>query len=296
MPNPKAWLDNTAEHVYDLHAPARQGGPDAFTKFTNVLRRSNPLLPLHITGPLDTLSTRLLQYWEGVPREKVEFWELKSELLAAFCSRLKNLSLFKPLVIDPNRAMLDGIEFYMRPASRRSSETPFPYARRGERLEATESLYFLTIILSTGEDEPLVPPMPEGPVPFIPYYNPPRYLTAPKRPNAASLAVAARFFRFDERPELAQRVFRFESTAESWAWGPNLERGIAPRQAGSEGSQWQAGVLLNDEAGYRRIAGVMENSCSPHGGVSYFVLKLIGAWKEYKAVSTIPTALALKTN
>ena len=176
MPNPKAWLDDATEDIFDSCASTRQSGADAFTSFTNVLRRSNPLLPPCITGPLESLSCRLLEYWEAVPREKVEFWDLKSQLLAAFCSHLNSLLIFQESNAPPPRAMLDGIQFYRRPASRRSGQPPFVSAKRGEHLEAAESLWFLTVILSTAEDKPLDPPMPEGPVRFIPYYDVPQYI------------------------------------------------------------------------------------------------------------------------
>ena len=249
MPNPKAWLEDLTELTFDSYSSSRHSVIEPFTGFTDVLRRSNPLLPLCITGPLNTLSTRILAYWKNVPREKVEFYDLKLELLAAFCSRVENLSIFMRSVIELNRAipkreMFDGTRFYMRPASRSSSDSPFPYAKRGERLEA-ETLYFITIILSTAEDKPSVPPAPEGAVRYIPYYDTPRYLTAPKRLNAASLAVAARFFRFDTRPEPNVRVFHFESTAEDWAWSLNLEGGsrlsklVPPKATSSKGSPFR---------------------------------------------------------
>jgi len=288
VPHHKAWLDDTTEIHLDSFTSDRQGGVDAFSNFTNVLRRSNPLLPLRITGPLHSLSTRLLAYWESVPRDKVEFYDLKLELLAAFCSRMENLSIFKSNTTDPNRLVIDGMRFYRRSGLRTSAESPIPNVKRGERLEAAESLYFITIILSTAEDEPPVPPMPEGPVRYIPYYDVPRYLTAPKRENAASLAVAAKFFRLDTRPEQHHRVFRFDSTVEAWAWGPNLEGGAYQQAGSSESSGSQTVVLSNDEAGYRRIARLMGNTCSIHGGVSYFVLKLIAVLQEHKNVSAIP--------
>ena len=177
MPNPKAWLDDTTEIAFDSCASGRHSGVDTFTSFTDVLRHSNPLLPLRLTGPLHSLSRRLAEYWESIPRETVTFYDLKLELLVAFCSRIQNLKIFKSEAIEPNRALVDGMRFYTRSGLRNSTDSPFPNARCSERFEAAESLYFITIILSTAEDELPVPPMPEGPVRFIPYYNMPNYLS-----------------------------------------------------------------------------------------------------------------------
>jgi hypothetical protein len=305
MSNPNAWLDDETERHFDSCASEREGGGDIFTNFTNVLRRSNPLLPPVITGPLKTLSTRLLAHWRSVPKDKVKFHELKSELLAAFCLHLENLAIFQASRFEPSRSILDGLQFYSSPPSRSSGDHPFPNVRRSERLEVAECLYLLTVILSTAEDEPLVYAMPEGAVRYIPYYDVPQYLTAPKRGNAASLASAAMFFRLDTRQELHQRVFRFESAAEALAWDPNLAQESV---AAPEGVSTQRNVTvqastsqsirqpLNDEAGYRRIAKVAGNACSIHGGVSYLVLKLMAVLKEYQTVGAFPTTALLKPN
>jgi hypothetical protein len=295
MPNHKAWLDGATEALFDSSAPERQHGDDPFTCFTDVLRRSNPLLPLRVTGPLCSLSDRLLTYWESVPQEKIQFYDIKSLLLAAFCTHMENLKIFKPGNVELARAPLEGIRFYMRPESRKSTDSPFSNARRGERLEAAESLYFITVILSTAEDEPEIAPMPEGSARYMPYYDVPKYLTAPKRENAASLAAATKFFRLDTRPELHQRVFCFESTVEGWAWGPNLEGGASQQTSSSESNDNQTGAWLNDEAGYRHIAKVTADVCSIHGAVAYFVLKLIAVLREHITVSAIPPYIGIGT-
>lgn len=298
MPNPREWLESATEHIVDSLAEARQDdGTDPFTAFTNVLRRANPLLPPIITGPLVDLSSRLHEYWVAIPPTKVEHWGLKSQLLDAFCTRLKGLSIFNPeLSISPNRAALLGFEFYRRPPSQAAHESPFPHARRGERLEAIEDLWFVTILLSTSEDKPVIGPMPEGALRFVPYYDIPMYLTAPKRTNAASLALAARHFRMDQRPEENLRAFSFESTVEGWTWGPDREVIREGPQGGSESNQEQIEPWVNDEDGYRRIAGVVGKSCSIHAGVSYLILKLMRVLDEHNAVGAIPIILGLKSN
>lgn len=295
MPNPKAWLNDETECHFDLCALERQGGGDDFTNFTDILRRSNPLLLPVITGPLKTLSMRVLAHWRAVPEAKVQFHELKSELLAAFCFRLEHLEIFRASRFEPSRSMLDGLQFYIRHPSRSPSDYPFPNARRTERLEVVECLYLLTVILSTGEDEPVVSALPEGDAQYILYYDAPQYLTAPKRGNAASLAAAAMFFRVDTRQELNLRAFCFESAAEALAWDPNLTQestavheGVAVSKSGKQ--------PLNDEAGYRRIVKVTANACSVHGGVSYLVLKLMAVWKEHQMASASPITVPLKPN
>src|SRR5271170_2929455 len=195
MWNPRAWLSAEAEAHVDSCIDTRQGGADRFTSFTAVLRRSNPLVPVIITGPLHTLSMRLLGFWSMVPRDAVKFHQLKSELLAGFCCQLLGLSLFDPRKVEVECSSLDGWSFYVRPASRNPQDSPFPYAKRDDRREAMEIIYFLTLILSTADASPSVAEMPEGSLAYLPYFPLPRYITAPKRRNAASLAMAARFFR-----------------------------------------------------------------------------------------------------
>jgi hypothetical protein len=69
-PNPKAWLNDETERCFDMCALGRQGGGDAFTDFTNVLRRSNPLLPPVITGPLHTFQRVCSHIGTPFPKRK----------------------------------------------------------------------------------------------------------------------------------------------------------------------------------------------------------------------------------
>jgi len=205
----------------------------------------------------------LLGFWSTVPRDAVKFHQLKSELLAGFCCQLLGLSLFDPRKVEVERSSLDGWSFYVRPASRNPQDSPFPYAKRDDRLEAMEIIYFLTLILSTADASPSVAEMPEGSLAYLPYFPPPRYITAPKRRNAASLAMAARFFRLDIRPKQYQ-VFDFNLAVEHWTWTPDDNPQTSDR----------------DETRYRRIAQLSANKSSRHSAVSYFVLKLLNAIKE----------------
>lgn len=263
---PRAWLSAEAEAHVDSCSNQRQGGNDLFTSFTAVLRRSNPLVPLIITGPLHTLSTRLLGYWSTVPRDVVQFHQLKSELLVGFCFQLRDLSLFKESRVEFDRSSLEGWRFYVRPPSRKPQDSPFPYAKRDDRLEAMEIIYFLTLILSTAQVSPLVGEMPEGALAYLPYFPSPQYITAPKRRNAASLAMATRFFRLDTRPKQYQ-VFDFQLTVKDWEWTPDNP---------------QASPSDRDETRFRRIAQLSANKSSRHSAVSYFVLKLLNAIKEVR--------------
>ena len=199
--NPKAWLSNEMECHFNLCTLERSSRSDDFTHFTNVLWRSNPLLPPVIMGPLHTLSTGLLAHWHAVLKAKVQFHELKSELLAAFCCHLEHLDFFQASQFEPSHSACDRLQFYLHHSSWSSGNHPFLNIRCTEHLEVAECLYLLTIILSTSEDEPVVSVMPEGAVQYIPYYDMPQYLTAPKRGNAALLA-AAMFFCLDTRQEL----------------------------------------------------------------------------------------------
>lgn len=295
MPNHKAWLDAKSEALLDSCVLQRQQGLNPFTRFTDVLRRSNPLLPSLITGLLNTLSTCMLRLWDTFPESNVQFHKQKRNLLDAFCCHLGNLSIFDNRTIDADRLAVDGMQFYIRPATRDPSDPPFANAKHDEHLEAVESLWFLTIILSTSEDAPLVSQMPEGSVHYIPYYNPPQYVTSPRWTNAISLAMVTKFFRMDNRPEPRHRVFRFDISVEDWESLPDgAQNAMAevrqPQAAGMSGDGAQAAPLPIvqpvEETGYRRIAQVSGNKSSMHGAVSYFVLKLLAVLKEHRKVST----------
>jgi hypothetical protein len=191
--------------------------------------------------------------------------------------------------VEADRFALEGIDFYVRPQSRQPSEYPFPSAKRDERLEAVETLYFLTLILSTAYDTPPICDTPEGAVKFIPYYEVPQSLTAPRRNNAASLAVVARFFRLDRRRDLRGRVFNFDISVEGWATPdtvlPADMESEEPSTSTLESDESQVAAFERDEKGYRRIAQVSGNKSSMHGAVSYFVLKLLAVMKEFRQVS-----------
>jgi hypothetical protein len=264
MPNPKAWLTAESEELMDSYIQERPLGNDPFTSFAQVLRRSNPLVPLIITGPLSSLRTRLLTFWNAVPRDKIAFHQLKSELLEGFCRHLESLSLFKEKREELDRLALMGVRFYVRQPSRNPQLYPFPNAKRDERLEAAETVFFLTLILSTADDAPSVSEMPEGPLAYIPYYERPQFLTAPKRKNAASLAIAARFFRLDTRPK-QYRIFDFDLTVDQWTWAPDAAQ-VTPFQT--------------DEGGYRYIAQLPAKNATRYSAVSYFVLKLLAIRRE----------------
>jgi hypothetical protein len=263
MPNPQAWLSMESEQLMDWHIPQRQLGDDPFTHFIEVLRRANPLVPPIITGPISSLSTRLAQFWSAVPPDAVQFHGLKLDLLVGFCHHLESLSLFEPNRVAAERLVRMGLRFYSRHLSRDPRDSPFPNAKRDERLEAVETVFFLTLILSTADDAPSVGEAPEGPVAYIPYYTPPLHVTAPKRKNAASLAMAARFFRLDTRPK-QYRVFDFDLTVGHWTWSPKAAQGAA---------------FETDEGGYRHIAQLPGKNATKHSAVSYFVLKLLAVMR-----------------
>ena len=89
-------------------------------------------------------------------------------------------------------------------------------------------------------------------------------------------------------------MFRFESTVEGWAWGPNLEGDAFQQASLSESNGNQPAVFGTDEDGYCHIARVTADTCSLHGAVSYFVLKFIAVVREYKHVSAISPDVATK--
>ena len=270
MLNPRAWLAAASEDIMDLCISQRQPhNDDPFTCFMQVLRRSNPLVPLIITGPLSTLRTHVLMFWGAIPLANVQFHHLKAELLGGFCSHLQGLRIFNEN-IEADRLTLDGLRFYVRQPFRNPEESPFPHAKRDERLEAMETVYFLTLILSTAENTLSPSDMPEGPLEYIPYYTSIPNITAPKRRNAASLALAAQSFRLDTRSK-QYRVFDFDLTAKDWAWTPD---------------EPQAAALEGDESGYRHIAQLSANKSTRHSAVSYFVLKLLAIMKEVRTYST----------
>jgi hypothetical protein len=282
MPAPKSWLSTQSEILVDSFIDRRlPNDDDGFSHFASVLRRSNPLLPKIITGPLTTLSARVCDYWDLVPQERVKFHALKRQLLDAFCSHLIGLTIFqRDRKHAEERAMLDGLAFYQRPEGRNPCDAPFLHVKRKDRLEAIETCYFITIILSTAIDNPSIDEMPEGPLSFVPYSVIPEYLTAPDRTNAASLALAAKYFRRDTRPAGHVRMFRFDFTEAQWAAGAEE----AQATNNQPGSSIAPDASIMDELGYRRIAQVSANSSSTHGAVSYCVLKLLAVKKERQSV------------
>src|SRR5260370_34000825 len=166
MQNPKAWLSTELEQLMDSCVIQQQHGNDLFTHFTQVLRQLNPLIPLIIMGPLSSLSTQLQALWDAVPCDKVLYHDLKSELLAGFSDHLGCLSLFNEGRVEANHLPPEGLSFYTHHPL---WDPPFPYAKHKECLKAIESIYFLTLILSTANDAPSVSYMPEGPLLSIPY-------------------------------------------------------------------------------------------------------------------------------
>jgi hypothetical protein len=121
MPMPKAWLNTEAESHFDSCISQRQQGHDIFTHFTDVLWCSNPLLPPVLTGPLSSLSTRVSALWATIPVHKVKFYQLKCDLLDAFCYHLAMLSIFEDNRVK-GRSALEGLQFYIRPASRNPAD------------------------------------------------------------------------------------------------------------------------------------------------------------------------------
>jgi hypothetical protein len=278
MPNPKAWLPVESEIFLDSCVGEPEG--DELTCFVNVLRRYNPLLPAIITGPLDTFSARLAAFWSNIPENRVEFHQLKSSLLAGFCLRLAGLSILQPGRVETNRLALEGLRFYLRHPSRNPEESPFPHAKRDERLEAAECLYFISLILSTADDNPSPSDTPEAL--YMPYYQAPQYLTAPKRRNAASLALAVRYFRLDHRGgKGGARVFDFDVSAEQWA-------AFSEKKSNGEDESPED----EDEAAERLLAEMagMHGKSSRHGAASYFIIKLMGVMKDFKGVSGVAFA------
>lgn len=260
-----AWLSAESEQHLDLCIDQRRTGNDPFTCFVDVLRRSNALVPPVITGPLATLSSRLLAFWRGILPDKVEFYDLKRDLLEAFCRHLQGLLMFQQRNIEPSRLALEGFQFYTRSSSRDAADPPFSAAKRDERLEAIETIYFVTLILSTAEEDPSVAEMPEGAVCYLPYYQPVQTFSVPKRTSAVSLARTAKFFRLDKRGDTRNSVFDFDCSAHSWA---------------SEGTLTHQSRLEH----YRALSQVQGKGGTKHGAVSYFVLKLCTVMGEAEKV------------
>ena len=122
------------------------------------------------------------------------YHNLKSKLLAGFSDHLGHLSLFNEGRVEADHLPPEGLSFCTHHPSWDLQDLPFPYAKHEEHLKAIKLIYFLTLILSTADDAPSVSDMPEGPLLYIPYYLAPQHITAPKHRNAASLAMAAKFF------------------------------------------------------------------------------------------------------
>ncbi len=282
--HPPAWLRGTEEARIDSAAVQPLPQDDSFTAFTNVLRCSNPLLPAILTGPLDSLSTRLTKYWQGIPpqqRANILHYELKTALLEGLAVHLACLGIFSSDKVGTDRRPVEGFSFFISPPTRTPEQPPFPSARRDERLEATETLFLLTVLLSTAEDSPQVSAIPGDPVRYIPYYDVPETLSAPKRSSAASLALAARYFRRDSRPGHHRRVFNLDSAPERWVHSPKSQ---------------ESNQDLTEEDSYRLIAKLIGKQGSLHGAVCYFLLKLKAVMNAGAQVSASSTRLIALQN
>lgn len=280
---PQSWLTARGEAYLDSQVIQPLPGDDSFTAFTHVLRRSNPLLPSILTGPLATLSTRLTELWRRIPLERrinVQHYDLKLELLEGFAAHLSCLGIFSSDRVGNDRRPVEGFSFFISPPSRKPDQHPFPSARRDERLEATETLFLLTALLSTAEDSPQVSNTLGNPVRYIPYYDVPEMLTAPKWSNTASLALAARYFHWDLHPDQHRHhTFSLDSAPEHWVHSPTAQ---------------ESNQEMTEEDLYRLIAKLIGKKGSLHGAVCYFLLKLkavMRAGVQVSACSTCPIAL-----
>ncbi len=278
----QAWLSRADKARLDSDAAQPLPEDDSFTAFTNVLRRSNPLLPAILTGPLNSLSTCLTDFWQGIPlqwRTNIRHYELKTALLEGLPVHLACLGIFSSDTVGTDRRPVEGFSFFISPPTRTPEQPPFPSARRDERLEATETLFLLSVLLSTAEDSPQVSAIPGDPVQYIPYYDVPETLSAPKWNNAASLALAARYFRRDSPPGHRRHVFNLDSAPECWVHSPKAQ---------------ELNQDLTEEDTYRLIAKLIGKQGSLHGVVCYFLLKLkavMNAGVQVSARSTRQIAL-----
>ena len=138
----------------------------------------------------------------------------------------------------------------------------------------------LMALLLTAEDSPQVSNTLGNPVHYIPYYDVPEMLTAPKWSNTASLALAARYFHWDLHPDQHRHhTFSLDSAPEHWVHSPTAQ---------------ESNQEMTEEDLYRLIAKLIGKKGSLHGAVCYFLLKLkavMRAGVQVSACSTCPIAL-----
>jgi hypothetical protein len=209
-PSARAWLlpstfNHLATHTamrYDPHALP-------YTQWVAAVKRSMPLTPTCIVGPVEELPNRLCAAFDQAcaspsPTHTRKYVDVKREVLCGLGLQIVNLGLWSSGG-PPISRLLSGIE----PINASNVEAAdYSTLRLRHGLEALDCVFFIAaIFFSVGYVETPYSP-PESPVSWVPYTIPPSCL-----PSKVDRIVL---------PELAHRAMRFRDHKGLFNFSPSV--------------------------------------------------------------------------
>lgn len=269
------WLSASNELKYsDGIAARRPKSQNPLSKFLAVARRSQPLIPLNLEGPLEDFVTRVATLWDSEANRNAYLYHEKRSLAlstAQYISRLPIITTFAPL----EQRYTSGQEFYKRLSQPRPFEVPIANSKKTLRSEALEAFYILTRLFWTVNVYCAPPLAPEGNVAYIPYYT--EYPAPPKRTRASDLARISMFFRQEASLPEQKRHFSLHSFTRTSIKPPRQEHAVPlTKEYYQEGAGVAAGALQARE------------KTPLESGIMYFVAKLMEL-KDYDRMVWVPS-------
>ena len=255
-PSARAWLLPGEFNHLTVHTAARYD-PHAlpYTQWVAAVKRSMPLAPACIEGPVEELPNRLCVAFNQTcasssPVHTKQYITEKREVLNGLGLQIVNLGLWSSGE-PPISRLLSGIE-PLNSLNVEAADDSTLRLRHG--LEALDCVFFITaIFFSIGHVETPYSP-PESPVSWVPYTILPSYL-----PSKLDRTVL---------PELAHRAMRFRDHKALFNFLPSLSDPNA-KALGSSMSYWT------------NCAGIGGRGITSH--LSALVLKLLRCHKLYEA-------------
>lgn len=192
-------------HRVSTHAQARlsAGLDDRLSRFIIVLRRYFPLLHPSLVGPAHGFPQLVDTLWDAAVRSNpnTAFVDEKRQVLGGIASHVARRALWT--APDIKRFLLSacGLEFYHPDVLLvlDGDSLQVNPSEAVERVEIAESLWLISSILRTTSNErPVLEPLSEGPVDWVPY-RPLReaHLRPPNLRSGNILAQNSCFFRQD---------------------------------------------------------------------------------------------------
>lgn len=171
-----------------------------YESFLFVARRSNPILPACLTGPIDGLLERLDQRWKSLALPELRLWKIKRDVLRGAARYL--VAIFTTQTPPPNEAQSFGTVFYTRNVPEVPTLPTPPQKRKvimSIRLEAYTTLALIgDIFLNAGAP---VEVTVFANTPYLPMSSPPERMggklqyMAPQRRSSAQLTHTAFWYR-----------------------------------------------------------------------------------------------------